>query len=84
MNKFLIISLFLLLAALTGCDQEKPPRKITYLRTLNFPTNQEYNGTDTVYCLIDNGLVKEWNPYDKKFRIFDVESKKKNNVYTGL
>jgi peroxiredoxin len=78
MNKFLFVSLFLLLlAALTGCKQEKPHLKVTYLSTINFPTNQEYNGTDTVFCLIDNGLVKEWNPYDKKFRIFDVESNKR-------
>ncbi|RLD55453.1 MAG: hypothetical protein DRJ01_16650 [Bacteroidetes bacterium] len=74
MNRFFLV-LSILLIIITGCNRIDPSVIITYKTETIYPTNEEYNGIDTTYRLIDHGLIKEWNDYDKRFLIIDQKLK---------
>jgi GLPGLI family protein len=64
---------------LSGCDRLDRSIKLTYRTEAICHFNDDYNGIDSTYLLVQDSLIKKWNKYDPNF--FIINSKARNSKF---
>jgi len=55
--------------------------KVSFERITTCNFNEYFSGKDTTFLLLGNALLKEWNPYDERFTLTDLNNSEVKSYY---